>query len=264
MRSEILGFAQVSYAYDGGPEVVTDLDIKLKSGEKVALLGANGAGKSTILHLLCGLLRPTRGQIHWQNKPIAYDKSSLRNLRSEVCLLLQNPDEQLFAPTVEQDIAFGPLNMGLTETEIRSRVETLLVDFDLAALRHRPLFQLSLGQRKKVALAGALAMQPKLLAMDEPTAGLDPQGEEHLLAALEQRVNAGMALFFSTHDVDLAWHFADHVLILDQGRIAFQGSPETVLIDEFALRSAGLRLPYALKPHSLQPRSSTCPQPSCS
>lgn len=257
MSRALLAMNDVCFSYRSyGPQanklILKQIHFRIYAGEKIALLGANGAGKSSLLLLCNGLHQPQSGQILWQNHPLEYTKRKLQELRTQVALVLQNPDEQLFAPTVAEDLSFGPINLGLEPLEIQLRIDKILQELKIENLRDSAIHTLSLGQRKKVALAGVLIMQPKLIVMDEPSTGLDPWAESQLFSILAQKCDAGMGLLFSTHDVDLAWHFADRVIVLKEGSILCDGEPKTVLSNSRWMCEAGLRLPYSFHTPTLK------------
>ncbi|MBF0186746.1 MAG: ABC transporter ATP-binding protein [Magnetococcales bacterium] len=235
----------VDHDYPGGVEALSGVDFTITHGRNLALLGPNGAGKSTLLMHLNGLLRPRRGAILLDGKPVSYRRSFLREWRSRVGFVFQNPDEQIFAATVADEIAYGPANLGLNAGEIAQRVETVMNQLDLHALSHRPPHMLSLGQKKRVAIAGVVAMNPELLILDEPTAGLDHKGVTKLLAILSDIKALGKTVVLSTHDVDLAYGWADDAALFSQGAVIAQGEAETVLTDGEQMAAAGLPMPVA-------------------
>jgi cobalt/nickel transport system ATP-binding protein len=240
----ILEVREVRYHYAGGVAGLNGLTLALSPGEKVALLGPNGCGKTTLLLHLCGALRPQEGEVWLRGHPVEYTRAGLRALRGLVGTALQDPDEQLFAGTVYQDVSFGPLNMGLSESEVRQRVEEALASLDIEQLADRPPHRLSLGQKKRAALAGVVAMKPQVILLDEPTAGLDPAGVEALLAILEGLQRGGTQITFATHDVDLAYGWADRVAVLCSGQIVACGPPENVFLCRDLLEAAKLRVPW--------------------
>lgn len=235
--------------YNYGREVcaLRELDLFARRGRKLAVLGANGAGKSTLFLHLNGTLRPEKGEMRIDGGLAGYRRPELLRWRQRVGLVFQNPDDQLFAATVEQDISFGPMNLGLDESEIYRRVDESLRAMGIEELRERPAHSLSFGQKKRVAIAGVVAMCPEVLILDEPSAGLDPQGVESLLAVLEDRHKAGTTLIMATHDVDLACAWADDVAVLRTGRVEKQGSVEEVLSDAHLMRSSNLRSPLVFE-----------------
>ncbi|WP_295430985.1 ABC transporter ATP-binding protein [uncultured Thiodictyon sp.] len=246
MSPLILAARGLEYDYPGAIAALRGLDLTVPRGRKLALLGANGCGKTTLLLHLNGTLKPSRGQVLLDGQAADYGRRALGAWRNRVGLVLQEPDDQLFSATVYQDVSFGPLNQGLPEAMVRARVEASLETLRITALAQRPTHALSFGQKKRVAIAGVLAMQPEVLILDEPTAGLDPRGVAHLLAALEQLRLAGTTLVFSTHDVDLAYGWADEVAILGQGLVLCQGEALATLADPERLHAAHLKTPTLL------------------
>ena len=236
----------LTYSYPGGILALDGLDLKVTRGRRLAILGPNGAGKTTLLLHLNGTLRPAAGQVFLDGAAVSYSRAGLSAWRRQVGLVLQDADDQLFAASVAEDVSFGPLNLGLGEHEARQRVEETLAALNIAGLAERPPHMLSFGQKKRVAIAGAVAMRPKALLMDEPTAGLDSHGAAHLLGVLKKLEASGTTLVFTTHDVDLAYGFADDVALFSGGKVLAQGEAAQVLSDEMLLKQAHLRLPLIL------------------
>jgi cobalt/nickel transport system ATP-binding protein len=239
----MLEMSAVDYAYPGGIAALTNVSLSISPGEKLAILGANGAGKSTLLNVLCGALRPARGRVCLNAKEVLYDKQGLRELRGQVGLVLQDPDDQLFAASVFEDVSFGPCNLDLGAREVTDRVTAALDALEIADLRERPTHMLSFGQRKRVAIAGIVAMQPRYLLLDEPSAGLDPLGVEHLMSALARISAQGTAIALATHDVDTAYAWADRIVIFHNGSIACSGTAEEVFADGDRLQDLRMRAP---------------------
>jgi cobalt/nickel transport system ATP-binding protein len=231
--------------YERGRPVLDGASLTVPAGRRLALLGANGSGKTTLLRCLSGALRPTAGAVTVDGEPVAYSRGGLRAHRQAVQLVLQDPDDQLFSASVAQDVSFGPLNLGLDEPEVRARVAEALQLLALDPLAGRPTHQLSYGERKRVAIAGAVAMRPCVLLLDEPTAGLDPSAVAETLAALARLQEADSTVAMSTHDVDLALRWADEVAVVVDGRVV-QGAPEVLLADGDLLARARLDRPWAL------------------
>ena len=214
----ILEARDVRYRYPGSREAIKGISFHMRRGEKIALVGPNGAGKSTLLQMFNGMIRPTSGTMLFDNEPIRYDTSSLRQLRKRVGYVLQNPDRQIIAPTVYQDVAFGPANLGYDEQAIRQAVALALRHVGLEGFERRPPHHLSGGEKKRVAIAGVLAMDPDVLVFDEPTSGLDPSGSEDLMELLDELNHDGKTMIISTHDVELAYPWAERAILLLDGQ----------------------------------------------
>lgn len=251
--SSLIELRAITFAYTnssrlaaGAHAALCGIDLCINSGARMAVVGANGAGKSTLLGLLNGSLRPASGNLRYRGKEVEYSRRSLAELRQRVAFVLQDPDDQLFAGTIRQDVSFGPLNLGLTQKDASLRVDAALAAMEILDLADSPPHQLSHGQRKRAAIAGALAMHPEVLVLDEPTAGLDPRGIASLDLHLHQLSEHGMTIVLTTHDIDFAFQWADEVVVMQNGRITHTGSPDSVLANEENLKNAGLRVPIEL------------------
>ncbi len=230
----------------GGPSVLADVELAIERGSRTVLIGANGSGKTTLLRALCGSHRPTKGEVLVDGEPLRHDRRGLRAHRRRVQLVLQDPDEQLFSADVRQDVSFGPTNLGLARDEVLARVDETLALLSITHLADRPCHHLSHGERKRVALAGALAMRPDVLLLDEPTAGLDPAGVAEVRDILEIVREAGITVVLSTHDLELALALADRVGLVVDGRVVVD-DPVVVLDDAPRLARARLRRPWPLE-----------------
>ncbi|WP_370005113.1 ATP-binding cassette domain-containing protein [Methanothermobacter sp. KEPCO 2] len=240
---KIIEAVNIRYTYPDGTEALKGIDFHAKKGEVVALLGPNGAGKSTLFLHFNGILQPTSGKVLVDGKEIDYSKSGLIEVRQKVGIVFQNPDDQLFAPRVDEDVAFGPLNMGLDEDEVEERVKDALRKVGMSGYEDRPPHHLSGGEKKRVAIAGILAMKPDIMILDEPTSGLDPRGASQILRLLHELNEEGMTIIISTHDVDLAPLYSDRIYIISGGEIISEGTPGDVFSDIDTIRGANLRLP---------------------
>ncbi|MFZ1831010.1 MAG: ABC transporter ATP-binding protein [Candidatus Competibacteraceae bacterium] len=247
MMAPLLAVRDLGYRYPGGVVALQDVNLQVQKGRKLAILGANGSGKTTLLLHLNGTFRPTTGEIRLDGQPASYDRRSLIHWRRRVGLVLQEPDDQLFAATVEQDVSFGPLNLGVSELETRERVSEALAALRITSLAQRATHTLSFGQKKRVAIAGILAMRPEVLVLDEPTAGLDFHGVMQLLSVLRQLHEAGATLIFSTHDVELAYGWADEVAVFHEGTVRIQGETTAVLGHRELLHLTRLHPPLLLE-----------------
>ncbi|KUJ70475.1 cobalt ABC transporter [Streptomyces albus subsp. albus] len=241
----VVELVDAGYAYEDGPAVLAGLRFGIAEGRSVALLGRNGSGKTTLLRLLSGGLRLATGELRLDGVPVPHDRKGLTRLRTTVQLVVQDPDDQLFAASVGQDVSFGPLNLGLPEDEVRERVAEALAALDITALHDRPTHLLSYGQRKRAAIAGAVAMRPRVLILDEPTAGLDPHGQERLLEVLGRLRDAGTTVLMATHDVDLALRWADDAAVLTPDGLR-TGEVARLLAEQELLDAARLRMPWGM------------------
>lgn len=212
-------------------------------GSRTAVLGANGAGKTTLFLHLNGILRPQAGQILCDGTPLDYSRQGLRQLRSRVGLVFQNPDSQLFSASVSEDVSFGPMNMGLQRNTVRARVTDALSAVGLLELADKPVHNLSFGQKKRVCIAGVLAMQPEVMILDEPMAGLDVPMQEELRTILEGLHANGMSIVIATHDLDFAYEWADKLHFLEQGALAASFEAEDIPKSLNRLAAIGLGIP---------------------
>ena len=239
----MLKVENLSYSYDDGTKALNDVNLEIKKGDMVSLLGKNGAGKSTLFLHFNGIFKPTKGRILIDGEELKYDKKSLVKFRQKVGIVFQNPDDQLFAPTVEEDVAFGPLNLGLSQEETQKRVNDALKKVGMDGFQRKAPHHLSGGQKKRVAIAGILAMQPEMMVLDEPTSGLDPQGAIDILELLYELNDEGMTIIISTHDVDLVPNYAKKVFILVEGSLIAEGTPKEIFAQPEILEKANLRVP---------------------
>lgn len=228
----ILELDNLHYWYPGQQSPALEgATLSVPPGCKIAVVGRNGSGKSTLFLHCNGILRPQKGLVRFAGKPVAYDRASLREWRRQVGLVFQNPDDQLFSASVAQDISFGPLNLGLTEPEAWGRVQAAAEMCEITDLLDRPTHALSAGQKTRVALAGVLAMEPRVLIADEVTASLDLWMRRQLFAIFERLVGEGKTLFLATHDMDMARHWADVVVVMEAGRVVAADAADKVFAD---------------------------------
>ena len=240
----------VAHTFADGSSGLGGCSLALAGGRRHALLGANGAGKTTLLQHLNGLLRPSSGQLRWNGQPFDYGRAGLSELRRRVGLVFQNPDRQLFSALVEEDVSFGPLNLGLDDRTVRARVASALDAVGLAGFGRRPVHRLSFGQKKRVCIAGVLAMEPQVLLLDEPMAGLDAPMQAELEALLDRLAARGVTIVLSTHDIDLAWRWADDIHMMAAGRCIASTPAQHLPSRLDALQAAGQRPPLALAMHA--------------
>ena len=234
----------LTYAYPDGTPALQGVSFGAEQGEVTGILGSNGAGKSTLFLNLNGVLTPQGGQVLLDGEPVSYARRNLPDLRRRVGLVFQDPDDQLFSADVYRDISFGAVNLGLPETEVRRRVEDAMTRTGVSALRDKPTHALSYGQKKRVAIAGVLVMEPSVMILDEPTAGLDPQGVSDIMTLLRDiRKSLGVTIILATHDMDIVPLYCDRVYLLSGGRMVTHGTPEEVFRRPELLRENHLRLP---------------------
>lgn len=246
MSDYVLEFDDVWYSYPSRPPSLRGISFAIERGKKVAVVGPNGAGKTTLLLMCNGTLVPERGCVRVDGEEVVYDRSSLRRVRTAVGLVFQNSDAQVFAPSVYADVAFGPANLHLSEEEVHRRVSDALFAVGLSGYERRPPHHLSGGERKRVAIAGILAMRPEILVADEPTASLDPATAVEIMDLLDELHEDGTTILLSTHDVELAYRWADEVILLGGGELLHQGTPAAVFTDRDLMRTARLTPPVLL------------------
>jgi len=243
MANYIIQTENLCFTYPDGTVALREISIEIKKGEKVAIVGSNGAGKSTLFLHFNGISKPTSGLIKINGQVMSYKKDDLMEIRQKVGLVFQNPDDQLFAPTVIEDVAFGPMNLGLSDDEVDKRVEEALEMVGMSGLEKKAPHHLSGGQKKRVAIAGILAMRPDIMVLDEPTTGLDPKGVEQIMDILHMLNNEDMSIIIASHDVEMVTQFADRIFVLHDGEIIGQGSPEEIFNDYETLTKAHLKPP---------------------
>ncbi|MDD5167255.1 MAG: ATP-binding cassette domain-containing protein [Syntrophales bacterium] len=232
----------VAYSYSDGTKAVGGVDLAIAKGEFIGILGYNGSGKTTLLKIMDGMIKDFTGRVLLDGMDIR--GLSPREIYSRMGIVFQNPNDQLFAPTVFEDVAFGPLNMGFSEKEIAIRVQKALESVNMAAFGRKPISHLSFGEKKRICIAGLLSMGHEILLLDEPTAGLDPLGEYAMMDLLTGlNKNNGVTIAMATHSIDLVPVFLDRLCILNNGRIARSGPPETIFTAPEEMASVRLRLP---------------------
>lgn len=243
----ILEARNLSHTYgkdEGSPRSLSNVSLGIREGTRTVILGANGAGKSTLFYHFNGVYKPTDGEVRYRDIPLSYKREHLYQLREDVAVVVQNPDEQIFSSTVEEDVAFGPMNMNLHPDIVEGRIRDSLFKVGMEDFRYRPTTQLSFGQKKRVAIAGALANEPKVLILDEPTAGLDPQMSQEVMELVDQMCLAGTTVIISTHDVDLAYAWAEEIHVLRMGHLVYSGAPEAFFDDRDSVALSGLAIPH--------------------
>ena len=243
MSDCVFELTDVCYAYQN-LTALDGLSMRIRYGDRVALLGANGSGKSTLLRLLDALYFPSKGELRAFGEVLSEaamaDDETNYTFRRQVGLVFQNPDVQIFNPTVFDEVAFGPLQLGWSKAEILRRVDAILARFSIGHLKHRAPHRLSGGEKKRVALASVLILEPEVLLLDEPTAGLDPESQGEVIRFLIESRGTGRTIVTATHDLDLVDDIADYVFVLDNGKLAGAGTPSEILANEALLRRTHL------------------------
>jgi len=268
MEDIVLEAREVSFRY---PDCSVGLDgcsFALRRASRTALLGPNGAGKTTLFLHCNGILRPETGRIFFNGAPLDYGRQGLRELRSRVGLVFQNPDSQLFSASVREDVSFGPMNLGLDRQLVRERVEQALSSVGMTDLADKPVHNLSYGQKKRVCIAGVLAMRPEVMILDEPTAGLDLRMQHELMELLDRLHGEGITIVMATHDLDLAYAWADDVCLIDQGKVSGRFPIDQFHQQTGMLARHGLGVPQVVQLHptlvakGILPQSAPAPR-SC-
>ncbi len=243
MSHHTISVAGLGFAYPDGTRALDGVSFEVGHGEAIAVVGANGAGKSTLLMHLNGLLTPSEGSVDIGGTPVT--KGTLDVIRRTVGMVFQDPDDQLFMPTVAEDVGFGPLNLGLPPEDVGRRVDEALARVGAAHLKERPPYHLSGGEKRVVAIATVLAMEPAILVMDEPSSGLDPRARRRVLGLLRSFAHTRIV---ATHDLDLAAELCERTIVMDRGRVVADGPTGAVFRDDDLLASAGLERPAAFRP----------------
>lgn len=243
MMTPVLHLAHVSFSYPDTPDVFRDFSLTVHEGEKIGIIGPNGAGKSTLFLLISGVLAAQHGTLEFQGKPLVAGK-----FNSELALIFQHSDDQLFCPTVWDDVAFGPSNMGLTPAEVQQRVARALQITTMAHLATKAVHHLSEGQKRMVAIAGALAMEPQLVLYDEPSASLDMRSRRQLIGLLQ---HAPHAMLIASHDLELVIEVCPRVILIDEGKVMADGIAATILGNAELMHAHGQEKPHSLLPHAI-------------
>lgn len=240
-KEPVLSVSNLSFSYPDRSLVLKDLNLEVWPGERVGIIGPNGAGKTTFFMLICGVLKTTSGEIRLFGKPVVPGE-----FRPEVGLVFQNPDDQLFCPSVRDDVAFGPRNLGLPEEEVEDRVREAFAVTGIQELGDYPPHHLSGGQKRMAAIAGVLAMRPRLVIYDEPTSNLDIRYRRRLIRFLR---GARETMLIASHDLEFILEVCDRVILIDEGRIVADGSPREIMGNVDLMEAHGLERPHSLVPH---------------
>ena len=243
----ILKLENVCYTYEDGTKARKSIDLDVRRGERLAIMGPNGSGKSTLFLALNGIRRPTGGLVLFNAVPVDYSRKGLLDLRKQIGIVFQDPDNQLFSASVIQEISFGVLNLGMPEEKARARVEKIIEDLNITPFRDKPTHFLSGGQKKRVSIADILVMDPEIILFDEPAAALDPKHARMIDEIIDQLSEKGITVILSTHDVNRAFIWADRVILMDEGLIVSQGTPDEIFANDEVLMRTNLEKPTVLK-----------------
>ena len=237
----VLTISGLHFSYPDRANVLQDINLKVMPGERVGLIGPNGSGKTTLFLVVCGVLKPSAGEIVLTGNPVENG-----DFRPEVGMVFQNPDDQLFCPSVKEDVSFGPRNMGLSKEEVEARVAEALATVGVTELAHRPAHHLSGGEKRMVSIAGVLAMQPPLILYDEPGANLDIRSRRRLIDLLQ---SSRETMLVASHDLELILEVCSRVILIDEGSIIIDGDPHQIMGNEELMQAHGQEKPHSLVPH---------------
>lgn len=242
MSHHTISVRELGFAYSDGTRALNGVSFEVSHGEAIAVVGANGAGKSTLLLHLNGLLSPSEGTVNIGGTPVT--KGTLADIRRTVGMVFQDPDDQLFMPTVAEDVGFGPMNLGLPPDDVAARVDGALARVDALHLKERPPYRLSGGEKRAVAIATVLAMEPSILVMDEPSSGLDPRARRRLIRLL---ASFNHTRILATHDLDMAAELCERTIVLSAGAVVVDGPTSRIFADDTLLAAAGLERPLGMQ-----------------
>lgn len=248
MDEVILEAENLWFSYEMNEEhSLRGMSVKIKKGQKIAFMGANGSGKSTFFRCCNGLCRPQKGEVYFKGEKVTYKKRDLLKLRSRVGMVFQDPDHQLFSTSVRQEISFGILNMGTDIKTAEQEVDAVMDTLNITAIQGKPVHALSGGQKKLVSIADVLVMHPEVMILDEPVSSLDPKHTKLVYRIIGQLTEQGITVMMSTHDADYAYAWADEVVLMHEGRVLCKGEPETVFRNQEALQKTNLEEPAVLR-----------------
>lgn len=242
----ILEAVDVSFEYTDGTKALDNINTKIRKGKKTVILGPNGAGKTTLFLLFNGILKPKSGKIMFNNKEVKYSRKEIEKLRKNVGIVFQNPDIQIFANRVYQEISFGLMNLGMPEDLVREKIEKVLMQMDITDIKDKPTHFLSYGQKKSVSIADIIVMEPEVIILDEPTVYLDYEHVSKIIKTLDDLISQGKTIVLSTHDVDFAYSWADYVYLMKDGKVIDEGKPIDIFSDENKIKKVNLRRPMIM------------------
>ncbi|MFA9377968.1 MAG: energy-coupling factor ABC transporter ATP-binding protein [Lachnotalea sp.] len=243
MTQSILKMENGSFSYEEGRDAIHNINLEINPGEKIAIIGNNGAGKSTFFLALNGVIHLQKGSIYFHGEQIDYKRKSLMELRKKVGMVFQNPDDQIIASTVEGEISFGLFNIGMKKEEVRKRVDVIMEELNLTKYSNRPPHFLSGGEKKRVTIADIVVMEPEMILFDEPTASLDNKNIQIFKEQMVRLHQQGVTLVVSTHDMNFVWEWADRVIVFSEGEVIADDIPNSIFSNEDIVEKAALQKP---------------------
>lgn len=237
----------ISYVYADGTKALCDLNFTTQKGRIIGVIGSNGAGKSTLFKCLTGLIKPNTGHLKYHEQPLKYDKKSLQDLRKKVNIVLQGVEKQIFLPSVKDDIAFGPRNLRISSEIIERRVLEAIEATALESCKDKLIHNLSYGQKKRVAIAGVLALSPEVIIFDEPEAGLDPSMKQQMVLLIQDLSKSGKTIIMASHNMDFIYETCDYVYLLKKGHLLADGKSKDILGHHDLMLAADMEMPWVLK-----------------
>lgn len=247
MSKYILETNDLNFQYQDGTKALKNINLKIEKGKKISFVGVNGSGKSTLFLNFNGILKPTKGNVIYNGNEVKYDHKYLLNLRKNIGIVFQDPENQLFSSSVYQEVSFGAMNLKLNEVEVRNRVDEALKNVGMYEYRDKAVHFLSYGQKKRVSIADILVMKPEIIIFDEPTSSLDPKHSKQIVKIFNELNEKGMTVILSTHDVELAYSWSDYIIVMKDGEIFREGTPREIFSDDKLIHECYLEKPLILE-----------------
>lgn len=250
-KEYIIETVNLNFKYQDGTKALNNISLKIEKGKKISFVGVNGSGKSTLFLNFNGVLKPSSGKMLYGGEEIKYKAASLNALRKNVGIVFQDPDNQLFSASVYQEVSFGPMNLKLDESEVRRRVDESLTNTGMIEFKDKAVHFLSYGQKKRVAIADIIAMNPEIIILDEPTSSLDPKHSKQIVQIFDELNEKGMTVILSTHDVELAYAWSDYIFVMKDGEIVKEGTPYEIFSDDELIVNSYLEKPLILETYEV-------------
>lgn len=247
MSKYILETKNLSYQYQDGTKALNNINLKIEEGKKISFVGVNGSGKSTVFLNFNGVLKPTKGTVIYKGTEVKHKQKDLLELRKNVGIVFQDPENQLFSASVYQEVSFGTMNLKLSDVEVRRRVDAALKNVGMYDYKDKAVHFLSYGQKKRVAIADILVMNPEIIVFDEPTSSLDPKHSKQIVKIFDELNEKGITVILSTHDVELAYEWSDYIIVMKDGEIAREGTPYEIFSDDKLIHDCYLEKPLILE-----------------